>query len=103
MLRPYLSLPLHAGSMKAKDLTTFLNKYALAKPVKEREAGAKSDAEKPHAKTDNKEDADEKALPQVRSQATLSLSLSCSACCISMWGAANKSVSRGPVWPPHEY
>ena len=76
MLGPYLSLLLHAGSMKAKDLTAFLNKYALANPVKETKAGAKDDAEKPHAKADDKEDANEKALPQVESQASQFLSLS---------------------------
>ncbi|CAK0750414.1 hypothetical protein CVIRNUC_001989 [Coccomyxa viridis] len=55
----------YEGSMKAKDLTAFLNRYALATPVKETKAGAKDDTEQPHAKTDNKEDANEKALPQV--------------------------------------
>ena len=73
MLGPGLRLLLHAGNMKAKDLTAFLNKYALASPVKEAKAGVKNDAEK----TGDEEDANEKALPQVKSQSSLAFVLHC--------------------------
>lgn len=51
--------------MKAKELTSFLKKYALDSPAQEPDASKEDRAEKPDAEAEDSEDPKDKAVPQV--------------------------------------
>lgn len=51
--------------MKAKELASFLKKYALDRPAQDSDASKQEETEKPDAEAEDGEDPKDKAVPQV--------------------------------------
>ena len=58
-------MPPCAGAMKAKELASFLKRYALDSPAQDPDASKQESAGKPDAEAEDSEDPKDKAVPQV--------------------------------------
>ncbi len=54
-----------AGAMKAKELTSFLKRYALDSPAQQPDASKQESGQKPDTEAEDSDDSKEKAVPQV--------------------------------------